>query len=356
MKPRILVADDDEKNLLLLTSKLASEGYEVESALDGREAVEKTMTFHPDLVILDVMMPVMSGYEALRRLKSSEATRYIPIIMLTARTEVEDKVMGLELGAEDYIAKPYSLSEVSARVKSLLRMRALQKMLRESEKLAALGEMVDGIAHEIRNPLTTIGGIARRLCEKETDEVHRNYSRMIIRAVERMEMMLQRIDEYKNVLVSKFEKADINELIRDVVKDARKMTGGKDIEFVTRLMPDTPLLYLDRANMKRALSNLVENAIEAIEGKGRITIETLPSDEQALVITVSDTGSGIREEDLRTIFNPFKTSKMTGAGLGLTITYRVIQDHGGDIDVESEPGKGTTFTIKLHPGERPPGH
>ncbi len=352
MKPRILVADDDRKNLLLLSSKLSSEGYEVESALDGMEAVEKTKTFHPDLVILDVMMPVMSGYEALRRLKSSESTRYIPIIMLTARTEVEEKVMGLELGAEDYIAKPYSLSEVAARVKSLLRMRALQKMLRESEKLAALGEMVDGIAHEIRNPLTTIGGIARRLYERETDEVCRNYSQTIIRAVERMEMMLQRIDEYKNVLVSKFEETDINELIKEVVQEGKTMTGEKHIEFSTRLMPEPPTLYLDRANMKRALLNLVENSIEAIEDKGRITIETLPSEEQVLLITVSDTGAGIKEEDLRTIFNPFKTSKMSGAGLGLTITYRVIQDHGGDIDVESEVGKGTTFTIKLRPGRR----
>jgi DNA-binding response OmpR family regulator len=156
MKPRILIVDDSEANRHLLSTKLESDGYEVEGASNGLECLKKVDTFNPDLILLDVMMPRMNGYEVCKKLKAKEETRYIPVVMLTARTELEDKMMGLELGAEDYMTKPFSLLEVSARVKSLLRMREFQSKLRESEKMAALGEMVDGIAHEVRNPLVTI--------------------------------------------------------------------------------------------------------------------------------------------------------------------------------------------------------
>ncbi|MEK7773793.1 MAG: response regulator, partial [Deltaproteobacteria bacterium] len=201
MKPRILVVDDDEQNQVLLSVKLEREGFEVEKASNGAEALDRAGTFKPDLVLMDVMMPVMDGYEALRRLKSREETRYIPVVMLTGKTEIESKVLGFEVGAEDYISKPYSLQEVAARVKSLLRMRALQTKLRETEKMAALGEMVDGIAHEIRNPLMAIGGMARRLYEHVADSQHKNYAQRIIKYVERLERMLLRIDEYKTILV-----------------------------------------------------------------------------------------------------------------------------------------------------------
>ncbi len=349
MKPRILIADDDRKSLILLTDKLQSDGYTVEGATNGTEVLEKIDTFHPDLIILDIMMPRIDGYEILRVLKSREATRYIPVILLTAKTQVEEKVMGIELGAEDYIVKPYSLQELSARVKSLLRMRALQRRLRDTEKMAALGEMVDGIAHEIRNPLTTIGGIARRLYEIESDEKKKSYMGVIIRSVERMEKMLARIAEYKWILYLNPSRGNINEVIEKAVDEVRELIDGKEIDIKIDLMPDPPPVNIDFKNMKIAIFNILQNSIEAIERKGEIKIETLPSEDQTIIVRISDTGSGIKREDLRKIFYPFVTSKMTGAGLGLTITSRIIHDHGGEIEVESVEGKGTTFTIKLHP-------
>ncbi len=141
MKPRILIVDDDEKNSTLLSEKMVRDGYETALAINGIEALEKTTAFHPDLIMLDIMMPKMDGYETLRRLKLSEETKYIPVVLLTGKGEVEDKVMGFDVGAEDYIIKPFSLREVSARVKSLLRMRALQAKLLGTEKMAALGGM-----------------------------------------------------------------------------------------------------------------------------------------------------------------------------------------------------------------------
>ncbi|MDO8427451.1 MAG: ATP-binding protein, partial [Deltaproteobacteria bacterium] len=308
---------------------------------------------HPDLIIMDVMMPQMDGYEALRRLKSSEETRYIPVIMLTGRAEIEDKVMGFEVGAEDYINKPYSLHEVAARVKSLLRVRALQTKLRETEKVAALGEMVDGIAHEIRNPLTAIGGMARRLYEGETDPQHKEYAQWIIRSVERLERIVLRIDEYKRILTSTLTKGDIDKVIFGAVKDAKEFIEGegKDVTIKTNLMPDPPPINMDYGNLKAAMFNVLQNSTESIESKGEIKIETFPSHDQTMSIRVTDTGSGISEDEIRKVFNPFQSSKFGSAGLGLTIAYRIIQDHGGEIELESRKGEGTTVTIKLHPAE-----
>ena len=349
VKPRILIVDDDEKNAMLLSLKLERDGYEIKTASNGIEALEKVGAFSPDLILMDVMMPKMDGYEALRRLKSTEETRYIPVIMLTGRSETEDKIMGFEVGAEDYIIKPFSLREVSARVKSLLRMRQLQTRLTETEKMAALGEMVDGIAHEIRNPLTAIGGMARRLYDWETEEQHKTYAQKIIKSVERLERMLQRIDEYKRILASTLSPGDINMAITDALKAAKDITEGKDVEFKASLMPDPPPVNLDYGNFRTALFNILQNSVEAIEKKGEIRVETLPSMDQTILIRITDNGVGIKEDDIRKIFNPFQTSKFEGAGMGLTIAYRIIHDHGGDISVESKPGAGTTVTIKLHP-------
>lgn len=351
MKPRVLVVDDDEKSLLLLSVKLEREGYEVEKATNGAEGLAKVQAFKPDLVLMDVMMPHMDGYEALRRLKSREETRYIPVIMLTGRAEVEDKVLGFEVGAEDYINKPYSLQEVAARVKSLLRMRALQTKLRETERVAALGEMVDGIAHEIRNPLTAIGGMARRLREGESDPKHKDYADRIIKSVVRLEKMLSRIDEYKRILTSTLKRGDVNIVILAAVNDLKYFIEGtgKEITINTNLMPDPPPVEMDYGNMKVALFNILQNSVEAIEKKGEIRIETFPAFDQTLAIRITDNGIGMTKDEIRRVFNPFQTSKFEGAGMGLTICYRIIQDHGGEIEIDSKKGEGTTVSILLHP-------
>jgi len=357
MRPRILVVDDEGANLVLLAAKFERVGYEVEKARDGIEALQKVESFAPDLVLLDVMMPRMDGYETLRRLKSREETRYLPVIMLTGKADVEDKVHGLEVGAEDYISKPYSLQEVAARVKSLLRMRALQTKLRETEKMAALGEMVDGIAHEVRNPLTAIGGMARRLHEHETDPQHREYAERIIKSVERLERMLHRVDEYKTILVSTLVKGDISNVIADAVADVNGFieSEGKDVTVKTELMAQPPPIDLDAGNLRVAIFNVLQNSVEAMQAdkKGEIKIELKPTFDNTMLLVVTDNGCGMSKDDLRTIFNPFQTSKFQGAGLGLTIAYRIVQDHGGEIEVNSEPGTGTVVTMRFHLPSKP---
>ena len=346
-KIKILIVDDDKRNVKLLTEKLNFDGYETDIAYDGLEALEKVESFEPDLILLDIMMPKMNGFEVARKLKASEKTKYIPIIILTARGEVEDKVLGLDIGAEEYLCKPVSLTELSARVRSLLRIRMLQTRLSEMEKLAALGQMVDGIAHEVRNPLMAIGGMARRVKERITDEQMQSHISLIIREVERLEKMIERIDEYKKFQVSELKEGDINDVIADAVKDIQDIIRGKAIDIKLSLLHDPPPLMLDKTTFKKAIFNILENSVEAIDKAGEIEIKTCPSMGGFLELMIRDTGCGIRAEELKNIFNPFYTSKMSGAGLGLTIAYKIIQDHKGDITAESEEGKGTIICIKL---------
>ena len=347
MKPKVLIVEDSENSLELLTAKMEGDGYEVDTARNGIEALEHVALDLPDIILMDVMMPRMDGYETCRRLKANDETRYIPVVMLTARSELEDKVLGLDLGAEDYIVKPYSLAEVSARVRSLLRVRELQARLYESEKLAALGEMVDDIAHEIRNPLVTIGGMARRLYEHEPDEEHKLYADVIIKSVLRLERMMQRIDEYKGVLVSRFEPTDLNDVIEKAVGEARALVKNKEIDFTMELEQAPPPVKMDAGNVRLALLNILQNSIEAIEEKGEISLHTFLSEDNSIVLTITDTGAGMEQDSIKSVFNPFQSSKMTGAGLGLTITHRIIQDHGGSIDLVSKKGEGTTFTLRF---------
>jgi len=348
-KGHVLIVDDNAENRDLLFAKLSVDGYDVSTAINGVDALEKVKSRHPDIILMDVMMPVMDGYETCRRLKEDESTAYIPIVLLTAKGELEDKVMGLEVGAEDYLVKPYSVIEVSARVKSLLRMRALQAKLTNTEKMAALGEMVDGIAHELRNPLVTIGGMARRLYDNETDESHKKYLKTILGSVERMERMAKRVDEYKGILVSHFQAGNLNDTVTKAVDEARQLASGKDINFTVELMSVSPPVKMDSAHIKLAVLSVIENAVEAIEKKGKIEVGTV-QDGSVVTVTVKDNGIGIEPEELRSIFNPFQTSKMTGAGMGLTIAYRIVQDHKGSIDIKSEPGRGTEVSISIPRG------
>lgn len=351
MNPRVLVVDDDERNIVLLSVKLEREGYELDRASNGLEALEKVQSFRPDLILMDVMMPKMDGYEALRILKAREETRFIPVIILTGRTEVEDKVLGFEVGAEDYINKPYSLQEVAARVKSLLRVRALQTKLRETEKMVALGEIVDGIAHEIRNPLMTIGGMARRLYEGVKEDQHKSYSQTIIKSVERLERMLSRIDEYKVILSSSLSPGDLNSVVSASVREINDFieSSGKDIAVATGLTPGLPAIEMDYVNLKAALYHVLQNSVEAISGGGSIRVETgFSAPDKSVSVRITDTGCGMTKEEIRKIFNPFQTTKFEGAGLGLTMADRIVRDHGGEIIVESDKGKGTSISLVFH--------
>jgi len=347
-KGKILIVDDAVDTVELLTKRLRFEGYDTAEAYDGEEALKQVAQYNPDLIILDVMMPELDGYEVCQRLKSDENTKYIPVLMLTAKGEIEDKVKGLDIGADHYLPKPFDYKEVSARVRSLVATKAAREKLVEEEKLEALEQMMEGVAHEIRNPLTSIGGFARRVYDRlPQGDPNKKYMELIINDVARLEDMIKELLELETGAISYRELTNINDVIMEALKSFEQDLEDEGIEARTELGDNLPLISIDQEQMKKALANLVENSIEAMQDRLKILKITSRTSDGRMEIQVSDIGKGIPKDKIKNIFDPFFTSKTRGPGVGLTFTLKIIQEHRGTISAESEPGKGTTFTMRL---------
>ncbi|MBU4319499.1 MAG: response regulator [Thermodesulfovibrionales bacterium] len=347
-KSKILIVDDAMDTVELLKKRFRSEGYDTAEAYNGEEALNKVPEYDPDLIVLDVMMPKIDGYQVCQRLKADEKTKYIPILMLTAKGEVEHKVKGLDIGADDYMSKPFDYKELSARVRSLLSIKATHKKKVEEEKTGALEQMMDQVAHEIRNPLTSIGGFARKVFTRLPEgDPNKKYMQMIIEDVAVLESMIKQLIELKSLSISMKEPSNINDVIKDSLKVFEQDVIQKAVNVETDLKDNLPLITVDKKLLKRAFCNLIKNSIEAMETGTKVLkiISRLSGDN--LELQFSDTGKGISKDKIKNIFDPLVTSKVYGPGLGLTFALKIIQDHKGTISVESESGKGTTFTIRL---------
>jgi signal transduction histidine kinase len=347
-KKKILIVDDTIDTVDLLRKRLRAEGYDTAEAYDGEECLKLVDAYSPDLIILDIMMPKLDGYEVCRRLKADECNRYIPVLMLTAKSDVEDKVKGLDTGADDYIPKPFNYKELSARVRSLLAIRQAHEKLAEEEKTGALECMMDEVAHEVRNPLTSIGGFARRVYDNLPEgSPNRKYMEMIIEDVRRIETIIKHLIEMETVSLSYVESTNINDIIREALKPFEQEFEDRAIDVDTALMEDPPPISADQEQLKKAISNLIKNAVEAMTGEARHLKIATGISESRLEVVISDSGKGISKEKLKNIFDPLYTSKIYGPGLGLTFALKIVHAHRGTISVESEPGKGSTFTLRL---------
>lgn len=348
-KARILIADDAVDVVELLRKRLRHEGYETIEAYDGEECLARARECTPDLIILDIMMPKLDGYEVCRQLRSHRKTAYIPVLMLTAKGEVESKVRGLDAGAQDYVAKPFNYAELSARIKALLAAQAAREKLVQEEKLDALDQMMEGVVHELRNPLTSIGGFARRILDNLPEgDPNRRYARIILDEVSRLEKMIKHLVELKTAAIAYKEPEDVNAVIEEVRDRFRRWCDAENVQVETNLAQDLPLVSLDRENMKLALAHIVENSLEAMQGMDRKVLRlSTRVDDGRVEISIADSGKGIPKDKIKYLFDPFFTSKTSGPGLGLTLALRIIQEHRGTLSVESEPGSGTVFTVRL---------
>jgi len=347
-KNRILIVDDAEDTVELLRKRFRAEGYDTSEAFNGEQALNMVPEYEPDLIVLDIMMPKIDGYEVCQRLKADEKTKYIPVLMLTAKGEVEHKVKGLNIGADDYMGKPFDYKELSARVRSLLSIKATHEKKVEEEKSGALEQMMEQVAHEIRNPLTSVGGFARKVFNKlPEDDPNRKYMQYIIEDVAVLESMIKQLIELKSMTISMKEPSAMNEVVKDSLKIFEQDFAQKAIQVETELQEGLPLITADKKLLKRAFCNLIKNAGEAMESGTKTLKVTSSINGDNLELQFSDTGKGIAKEKIKNIFDPLVTSKVYGPGLGLTFALKIIQDHKGTISVESEEGKGTTFTIRF---------
>jgi len=227
-------------------------------------------------------------------------------------------------------------------IRDITELKSLQERLVMTEKMAALGEVAAKVAHEIRNPLVSVGGFARRL-EKKLNGNLKEYADIIAKEVERLEVILNEILGFvKEIRIVK-EVVDSGRLVDDVVSLIKSESDERNIVLVKEI--EEPIeIYVDPGRIKEALLNILSNAVQSIGDNGTIFIKTYVKD-NASVIEIKDTGGGIAEEDMVFIFDPFFTTKKIGTGLGLTITHKIIEEHKGHIEVESKPGKGSTFRI-----------
>ena len=251
-KSRILIVDDAEDTVELLKKRFRAEGYDTSEAYNGEEALQKVPEYNPDLVVLDVMMPKIDGYEVCQRLKADEKTKYIPVLMLTAKGEVEHKVKGLNIGADDYMAKPFDYKELSARIKSLLSIKATHEKKVVEEKTGALEQMMEQVAHEIRNPLTSVGGFARKVFNKLPEgDPNKKYMEYIIEDVAVLESMIKQLIELKSLSISNKEPSNINDVIKDALTVFEQDFVNKGITVETELADNLPLITARQKNTEK---------------------------------------------------------------------------------------------------------
>ncbi|HEV2693117.1 MAG TPA: ATP-binding protein [Verrucomicrobiae bacterium] len=376
-RPLVLVADDEPDMRRFLVSQLMDD-YEVIEAADGLEAADKAQEALPDLILLDLMMPHKDGLQVCRELREYAPTANIPIILLTARADEEVKFDALQMGANDFLAKPFSSTELEARIKNLIESHHAQRRLTkqnqalneaieqiketemqlvQSEKLSSLGRMSAGIIHEINNPLnfSMTGLFALRNKGKKLPETDRPAYEEIINDIEeglkRVRNIVSDLRTFTHPGGGTGEPVEAG----DAADAAVRFLGGewKDTVEIHQDIPPAQLLWGNRNKLIHVLVNLMQNAIDALRDKQffagekpEIWIEGKIVGDRSVII-VRDNGPGIESKIMDKIFDPFFTTKEVGKGmgLGLSICYRIVQGYGGKISVKSEPGKFCEFTL-----------
>ncbi len=226
-------------------------------------------------------------------------------------------------------------------------LKTAQDKLILSERLVAMSHLVQGVAHEIRNPVTTIGGFARRIKKilKKDPEVDK-YLNAILEESERLESLVRQVHEYTSVLAATLAMDDIRATLHEVVNKFEPIAQQQGVTLVTKIDESLPLTRMASSQIMTALSNIMENALEAMPNGGELVLETKQRNSQ-LFIKILDTGHGIRQEYLNSVYDPFFSSKTHGAGLGLAVVYQIVKNHDGEITIQSQEGKGTSVTIQL---------
>lgn len=354
---RILAVDDVKDNLILVKTLLESEGYEIDLVSDGKTALEKVIHFPPDLILLDVMMPGMDGYEVTQKIRNNPDIKYIPILLITAFNE-SSVVQGLDAGADDFICKPFDTDELLARVRSLLR---LKHSIDEQHRMTQQREdFVSRLTHDLRTPLVAIDRMLALFQQGvfgETPPEMKEPIKVMIRSNQNLMQMVNTLLEVYRFEAGKktlnLEKCDLPEIAQEVISEITPLAIEKNlvvklnIDELKDQENDSSIVLGDRLELRRVFNNLIGNAIKFTDtGSIEIRIFTEPG---AIVIDVTDTGYGISPEDQAAIFERFRQgkNKRSGSGLGLHLSQRIIEAHGGKIELFSELGKGSTFTIRL---------
>ena len=403
--PDIVVVDDNADMRELLEFILGRE-FNVHLARNGADGLILARTVIPDLVVTDIMMPEMTGTELCGHLKSSDDTRSIPVMLVSSKAEGEMKVEGLELGADDYVTKPFHPKELLVRARGLVRFRVLQRELNgrnlelqkalfelkdaeaqlvQRERLAAVGELAAGVAHEVNNPVNFALNAVRAM-KTELSYLSKGIEIVLggekAAAPRRQEEVVEEVAEATATIV------ELGTIVADGLERTQKLVGDlrdfaspsreERTDFEVRIGIESTLALLrpsaeavgvvirsevgdmatrvvgDPNALNQVTMNLVKNSIEAFDSRGG-EVDVLLSEEGGCVrIRVSDNGPGMSEEAADHLFDPFFTTKSAsgGTGLGLSICRRIARDHGGDLEIVSSNDTGTILELYLPKGAK----
>ena len=381
MSARILVVDDEEVLRYMVISSLKEEGYEVDGAEDGEQAIEIIQSRPYDLVLLDIQMPVVDGIGVLKFVKERHPNA--EVIMLTAISDVNVAVECMKLGSSEFLIKPVDPDALSARVRTVLRAqeaeRAKQQAKEELERAKA--DFTAMLVHDLRSPLSGVKGALECIRElgqdRVLDQLHYDMMQVAVPACEKMLALINQILDLSKLEAGKLllskEKVDFSDLVEYISKSLRIPIKNKKLHLEQKLSSDLPKVDVDPDKIGQVLMNFVSNSIKFTPEGGTISIladvkETMEGPDNGsgkqLVVSITDTGAGISDEEFPLLFEKYKqtmagkTSEAKGTGLGLVINKRIIEAHGGKVWVESELNKGTAFhfTIPLLNPAMPPGN
>lgn len=356
-RPLLLIVDDVPRNLQVLGNFLREEQYNISAATSGKQAITIAKETAPDLILLDIMMPELDGFETCRRLKEDPATRDIPVIFLTARTATEDLIKGFSLGAVDYITKPFHRQELIARVATHLELKQsneeLWKTIRDKDKFFSI------IAHDLRGPLGSFMSISEYVSEN-IDELAIEDIKPLFQEMQKtgkgVYSLLENLLEWSRIQLGTIaftpEEFELAVLLEKTYNLLRVQAERKEIEL--RIEAESVHVRADRNMISTVLRNLVSNAIKYTPRGGRISVTYLKRSREGLVyISVQDSGVGMGEHRVATLFDiadahsTLGTEKEKGSGLGLILCKELMTLHGQTISAQSKQGEGTTMTFTL---------